>query len=47
MHAIWRLILNEEFIQAYSDGLLSHCTDGMQRHFFPRILFYSADYPEK
>jgi hypothetical protein len=47
IHAIWRMLLNDSFIEAYANGFLIECADGIQRRFFPRILFYSADYPEK
>lgn len=44
---IWMLILNPEFIEAYSHGFEWTCVDGTRRLLFPRILTYSADYPEK
>ena len=46
MHAIWRLLLNDDFIEAYKRGILIECTDSITRHFFPRFFSYSADYPE-
>jgi hypothetical protein len=42
MHAVWRLLLDAEFLQAYMQ-----CFDGVLRPFFPRIFTYSANYPEK
>ncbi|KAJ7247385.1 hypothetical protein B0H12DRAFT_1211224 [Mycena haematopus] len=47
MHAIWRLLLDDEFLDAYENGIVIECQDGIFRRFFPRIFTYSADYPEK
>jgi hypothetical protein len=47
MHAIWRLLLDDEFLHAYEHGIVIKCEDGIFRRFFPRIFTYSADYPEK
>jgi Plavaka transposase len=47
MHAIWQLLLDEEFMEAYKHGIIIKCTDGICRRVFPRIFTYSADYPEK
>ena len=47
MHAIWKLILDEEFINVYKEGIVITCSDGIKRQVFPRVLTYSADYPEK
>ncbi|KAJ6559288.1 hypothetical protein B0H10DRAFT_2240500 [Mycena sp. CBHHK59/15] len=47
MHAIWRLILDDEFLHAYEHGIVIECEDGILRRFYPRIFTYSADYPEK
>ena len=44
---IWLLLMDDEFMKAYTDGILVLCGDGVTRHFFPRIFTYSADYPEK
>lgn len=44
---IWLLLLDEEFMKAYEHGILVTCGDGVVRRIFPRILSYSADYPEK
>lgn len=46
-HAVWRLILDGEFLEAYEHGVLLSCSDGILRRLFPRIFTYSADYPEK
>jgi len=47
MHAVWKLILSDDFLQAYKDGILLKSFDGITRRFFPRFLTYSGDYPEK
>lgn len=47
-HACWMLLLSDpEFLKAYTHGLVITCADGITRRIFPRILTYSADYPEK
>lgn len=46
-HASWKLILDDEFVQAYKHGIVLDCADGIRRHIYPRIFTYSADYPEK
>jgi hypothetical protein len=47
MHAIWLLLLDEEFMHAYVHGIVILCADGILRRIFPRFFTYSADYPEK
>ncbi|TEB37734.1 hypothetical protein FA13DRAFT_1704897 [Coprinellus micaceus] len=44
---IWYELIDEEFVKAYNDGFKWKCADGITRLLFPRILTYSADYPEK
>jgi hypothetical protein len=46
-HAQWNILLDDEFIEAYKHGIIIECCDGIKRRFYPRILTYSADYPEK
>ena len=46
-HAQWAAILDDEFLQAYEHGLVVDCPDGARRRFYPRILTYAADYPER
>ncbi|KAG6914588.1 hypothetical protein DXG01_016444 [Tephrocybe rancida] len=46
-HAQWKIILDDEFLNAYEHGIVIKCLDGLLRRFYPRILTYSADYPEK
>ncbi|RXW14635.1 hypothetical protein EST38_g11213 [Candolleomyces aberdarensis] len=47
MHAVWRLLLDDEFLHAYTYGIVIKCVDGVERRVYPRIFTYSADYPEK
>ncbi|KAG8739756.1 hypothetical protein FRC12_016207 [Ceratobasidium sp. 428] len=47
MHAVWISLLDDEFIDAWKNGVVIDCKDGVRRRVFPRILTYSADYPEK
>jgi len=47
IHAIYELILNSKFMEAYKDGVIVTCYDGVQRCLFVRLLTYSGDYPEK
>ncbi|KAI0704524.1 hypothetical protein C8T65DRAFT_578127 [Cerioporus squamosus] len=44
---IWLMLLDEDFMTAYRDGILLKCGDGVVRRLFPRFFTYSADYPEK
>ncbi|KAI0308839.1 hypothetical protein OF83DRAFT_1072926 [Amylostereum chailletii] len=46
-HAIWMLLLDEEFMHAYHHGVVVMCGNGIVRRIFPRFFTYSADYPEK
>lgn len=46
-HAQWSILLDDEFLEAYTHGIVIMCCDGILRRFYPRILTYSADYPEK
>ena len=47
MQAIWRILLDDEFMDAYENGIVIMFPDGIQRRLFPRLFTYSADYPEK
>jgi hypothetical protein len=47
LHAQWNILLDDEFLEAYMHGIVIMCCDGILRRFYPRILTYSADYPEK
>jgi hypothetical protein len=43
----WKVILDNEFMEAYLHGIVIKCVDGVTRRFYPRFLIYIADYPEK
>ena len=45
--AVWAVLLDEEFMAAYTHGILMECADGVLRRQFLRVMLYSADYPEK
>ncbi|PSS31923.1 hypothetical protein PHLCEN_2v2304 [Hermanssonia centrifuga] len=47
MHAIWLLLLDDDFMHAYEHGIVITFADGIARRVFPRIFTYSADYSEK
>lgn len=47
LHAQWKILLDDEFIEAYTHGIIVMCCDGKLRRFYPRLFTYSADYPEK
>jgi hypothetical protein len=47
MQAVWRILLDRDFVEAYTHGILLHCLDGIECRIFLRIFSYSADYPEK
>jgi len=47
MQAVWRHLLDDDFIHAYKFGIVVTCLDGVQRRVYPRLFTYSADYPEK
>lgn len=47
MHESWKILLDDDFIEAYEWGMIVDCIDGVKRLCFPRIITYSADYPEK
>jgi len=47
IHAIWMLLLDDEFIEAYRNGIVIKCYDGVLRRVYPHIFTYSGDYPEK
>jgi hypothetical protein len=47
IQAIWKLLLDEDFMHAYKYGIVIRCGDGVTRRVFPRFFSYSADYPEK
>jgi hypothetical protein len=46
-HAQWKIIMDDEFLEAYRHGIVIVCADGVHRRFYLRLFTYSADYPEK
>ena len=44
---VWELLLDDEFMAAYENGIVITCADSVTRQNFPRFFTYSADYPEK
>jgi hypothetical protein len=46
-HAIWGILLDDEFMLAYDDRIILTCYDGVTRRVFPRIFTYLANIPEK
>ncbi|KAG2737310.1 hypothetical protein P692DRAFT_20883715, partial [Suillus brevipes Sb2] len=44
--AQWKVLLDDELLEAYEHGIVILCCDGIKRRFYPRIFTYSADYPE-
>ena len=47
MQAVWDLIMDEEFVNAYDKSVIYKCADNIKRRFLPEFFSYSADYPEK
>jgi hypothetical protein len=47
MQEIWALLLDDKFMHTYKHGIEILCADNIWRLVFPRLLTYSADYPEK
>jgi hypothetical protein len=47
IHEVWKILLDQEFIKAYTIGFDVEFSDGVVRKVFPCIFTYSADYPER
>ena len=47
LHEQWKIILDDEFVEAWEHGIVITCCDGVKRRFYPRIFTHSGDYPEK
>ena len=47
IQAVWKYILDDDFIHAMIYRVVITCYDGVKRRIYPRIFTYSADYPEK
>ncbi|KAH9161682.1 hypothetical protein EDB89DRAFT_2029564 [Lactarius sanguifluus] len=47
MQGVWKHLMDTDFVEGCTNGLLIRCSDGVERNFFIRLISYSADYPEK
>jgi hypothetical protein len=47
IHAQWKILLEDDFIEAWKHGIVITCCDGVTRRFYLRIFTHSGDYPEK
>ncbi|KAL5531049.1 hypothetical protein ACEPAG_3925 [Sanghuangporus baumii] len=48
MQAILSLVIFQpEFLEVYTTGVQFRCSDNVTHRLFPRIMIYSADYPER
>jgi hypothetical protein len=47
IHAQWKIILDDDFIEAWKHGIIVTCCDGVKRRFYLRIFTHTGDYPEK
>ncbi|KAI0313524.1 hypothetical protein OF83DRAFT_1175591 [Amylostereum chailletii] len=47
MHAQLKILLDNDFVEAYAHGIVIECPDGVTRWFYPHIFTYSADYLER
>jgi hypothetical protein len=46
-HAVWKLLLNDEFVDGHEHGIEVLCSDRILRREFLRVFTYAADYPER
>jgi hypothetical protein len=46
-HTVWFELLDDEFVEAYRNGIVVKCGDRIWRRIYLRLISYSADYPEK
>ena len=47
IQAQWKLLLDEEFVEAWAHGVVHNCCDGIRRRFYPWVFLQSSDYKEK
>ncbi|KAF8547219.1 hypothetical protein OG21DRAFT_1425255, partial [Imleria badia] len=47
MQAMWFFLLNSDFVDAYENGIVIKCLDGILHRVFLWLFTYAADYPEK
>ncbi|KAG6326332.1 hypothetical protein ID866_12757 [Astraeus odoratus] len=45
-HEQWKVLLDEEFLDAYQHGIVITSCDDVTQQFYLRIFIYSGDYPE-
>ena len=46
-HSAFLYIFDKEFPLKWDEGFVIKCGDGITRRCYPRLVSYSADYPEK
>ena len=47
MYQQWKVLLDDEFLEARKHGIVILCPDGVLQWFYLQIFTYSADYLEK
>jgi len=47
MHAVWKFLLNDDFLYMHIYGIVVWCHNGVEQHIYLRIFIYSADYSKK
>ncbi|KAL5528006.1 hypothetical protein ACEPAF_7142 [Sanghuangporus sanghuang] len=47
VQACWQIMLDDAFVQAWATGVVQTCKDAVLQKWYPWILAYSADLPEK
>ncbi len=47
MQQIWCLLLNDAFMNTYTQGIIITCGDKVKQWVFPQFFTYAADYLEK
>ena len=47
MHEQWKILLDDEFLEAWKHSIVIWYPDGLLQWFYPWIFTYSADYPKK
>ncbi|KAF8585299.1 hypothetical protein K439DRAFT_1646644 [Ramaria rubella] len=47
IQAVWALLLDDDFMMGYKQGIVILCADGILCHVFLCLFTYSTDYPEK
>ena len=47
MQGVWHILLDDDFLDAYENGIIILFPDGIEWRLFPWFFTYSADYPKK